>query len=105
MIHRDIKPENVVLEGGKWDGRIYLIDFGGVQGSSGLGEQQVQEQDNCSSSSGTSAATCQRPLLLLLLRCPAYVCHVLHGPSQWAVLRRCPVVRCVTGWTLSLHQL
>lgn len=38
VIHRDIKPENVVLEGGKWGGRIYLIDFGGVQGSSGIGE-------------------------------------------------------------------
>jgi serine/threonine protein kinase len=38
VIHRDIKPENAVLEGGKWGGRIYLIDFGGVQGSSGIGE-------------------------------------------------------------------
>lgn len=38
MIHRDIKPENVVVEGGKWGGRVYLIDFGGVQGVSGLGE-------------------------------------------------------------------
>jgi serine/threonine protein kinase len=37
VIHRDIKPENVVVEGGKWGGRVYLIDFGGVQGSSGLG--------------------------------------------------------------------
>lgn len=37
VIHRDIKPENVVLEGGKWGGRVYLIDFGGVQGSSGIG--------------------------------------------------------------------
>lgn len=37
VIHRDIKPENVVLEGGTWGGRVYLIDFGGVQGSSGIG--------------------------------------------------------------------
>lgn len=37
VIHRDIKPENVVVEGGKWGGRVYLIDFGGVQGSSGIG--------------------------------------------------------------------
>jgi hypothetical protein len=34
---RDIKPENIVLEGGQWGGRVYLIDFGGVQGSSAVG--------------------------------------------------------------------
>eukprot|EP00879_Flechtneria_rotunda_P010283 GHRR01010750.1.p1 GENE.GHRR01010750.1~~GHRR01010750.1.p1 ORF type:complete len:629 (+),score=211.09 GHRR01010750.1:70-1956(+) len=33
VIHRDIKPENVVLEGGRWGGRVYLVDFGGVQGA------------------------------------------------------------------------
>jgi serine/threonine protein kinase len=33
VVHRDIKPENVVLEGGQWGGRVYLIDFGGVQGA------------------------------------------------------------------------
>ncbi|WIA18005.1 hypothetical protein OEZ85_009492 [Tetradesmus obliquus] len=38
VIHRDIKPENVVLEGGKWDGRVYLIDFGGVQGVANAAE-------------------------------------------------------------------
>jgi len=40
VIHRDIKPENVVIEGGRWGGRVYLIDFGGVQGSSGIGERE-----------------------------------------------------------------
>ncbi|KAI8466261.1 MAG: kinase-like domain-containing protein [Monoraphidium minutum] len=38
VVHRDIKPENVVLEGGVWGGRVYLIDFGGVQGSSPAGD-------------------------------------------------------------------
>jgi serine/threonine protein kinase len=38
VVHRDIKPENVVLEGGQWGGRVYLIDFGGVQGASSTGE-------------------------------------------------------------------
>ena len=31
VVHRDIKPGNVVLEGGKEGGRVYLVDFGGVQ--------------------------------------------------------------------------
>jgi serine/threonine protein kinase len=44
VIHRDIKPENVVLEGGKWGGRIFLVDFGGVQGSSGIGETAPANQ-------------------------------------------------------------
>ena len=26
-----MKPENIVLEGGKAGGRVYLVDFGGVQ--------------------------------------------------------------------------
>lgn len=30
---RDIKPENVVIEGGKPGGRVFLVDFGGVQAS------------------------------------------------------------------------
>lgn len=42
VIHRDIKPENVVLEGGKWGGRVYLIDFGGVQGAASAGEPEYQ---------------------------------------------------------------
>jgi serine/threonine protein kinase len=28
---RDVKAENVVLEGGRAGGRVYLVDFGGVQ--------------------------------------------------------------------------
>lgn len=28
----DVKPENIVLEGGTFDGRVFLIDFGGVVG-------------------------------------------------------------------------
>lgn len=30
-MHRDVKAENIVLEGGKAGGRVYLVDFGGVQ--------------------------------------------------------------------------
>lgn len=41
VVHRDIKPENVVLEGGQWGGRVYLIDFGGVQGTSATGLNMV----------------------------------------------------------------
>lgn len=26
-----MKPENIVMEGGDWGGRLYLVDFGGVQ--------------------------------------------------------------------------
>ena len=31
MTFRDVKPENIVLEGGKAGGRVFLVDFGGVQ--------------------------------------------------------------------------
>lgn len=34
VVHRDIKPANIVLEGGSWDGKAYLIDFGGVLATS-----------------------------------------------------------------------
>lgn len=30
-LFRDVKPENIVLEGGKSGGRVFLVDFGGVQ--------------------------------------------------------------------------
>ncbi|KAF5832434.1 kinase-like domain-containing protein [Dunaliella salina] len=33
VVHRDVKPENIILEGGRWGGRVYLVDFGGVQGA------------------------------------------------------------------------
>jgi hypothetical protein len=29
VVHRDLKPENVVVEGGRWGGKVYLVDFGG----------------------------------------------------------------------------
>lgn len=28
---RDVKPDNVVIEGGRTGGRVFLVDFGGVQ--------------------------------------------------------------------------
>ena len=31
VTHRDVKPENVVLSGGRSGGRVFLVDFGGVQ--------------------------------------------------------------------------
>jgi hypothetical protein len=45
-VSRDVKPENIVLEGGRWGGRLYLLDFGGVQAaasatSSALGSTVV----------------------------------------------------------------
>lgn len=34
VIHRDIGPNNIVLGGGTGDGKVFLIDFGGVQEAS-----------------------------------------------------------------------
>ncbi len=28
---RDVKPQNIILEGGQPGGRVFLVDFGGVQ--------------------------------------------------------------------------
>ncbi len=28
---RDVKPENIILEGDRPGGRVFLVDFGGVQ--------------------------------------------------------------------------
>ena len=33
---RDVKPENIVLEDSQPGGRVYLVDFGGVQVSAQL---------------------------------------------------------------------
>eukprot|EP00198_Chlamydomonas_reinhardtii_P000872 XP_001690207.1 predicted protein [Chlamydomonas reinhardtii] len=38
VIHRDVKPDNIIVEGGAWGGRVYLVDFGGVQAVANAGE-------------------------------------------------------------------
>ncbi|CAD7697189.1 unnamed protein product [Ostreobium quekettii] len=34
VVHRDVKPDNIVMEGGRAGGRVFLVDFGGVQAAS-----------------------------------------------------------------------
>lgn len=50
VTHRDVKPDNIVLEGGKWGGRVYLVDFGGVQGAASV-------SDDSSTSLGSIGST------------------------------------------------
>ena len=38
VTHRDVKPSNVVVEGGVAGGRVFLVDFGGVQAAAAAGE-------------------------------------------------------------------
>jgi serine/threonine protein kinase len=38
VVHRDVKPSNIVIEGGKTGGRVYLVDFGGVQAAAATGD-------------------------------------------------------------------
>lgn len=40
-MHRDVKPENIILEGGRPGGRVFLVDFGGVQ----QGEKDVVDSE------------------------------------------------------------
>ena len=40
---RDVKPENIVLEDSQPGGRVYLVDFGGVQASQLLASVCVHE--------------------------------------------------------------
>ena len=40
-MHRDVKPENIILEGGKPGGKVFLVDFGGIQ----QGEQDVADSE------------------------------------------------------------
>ena len=41
MVHRDVKPENIIIEGGKPGGKVFLVDFGGIQ----QGEQDVADSE------------------------------------------------------------
>ena len=41
VVHRDVKPENIIIEGGKPGGKVFLVDFGGIQ----QGEQDVADSE------------------------------------------------------------
>ncbi|KAL4431634.1 hypothetical protein ABPG77_001476 [Micractinium sp. CCAP 211/92] len=41
VIHRDVKPENIVIEGGRTGGRVFLVDFGGVQAAATTAEDML----------------------------------------------------------------
>lgn len=38
VTHRDVKPSNIVVEGGRAGGRVFLVDFGGVQAAAAAGD-------------------------------------------------------------------
>ena len=65
---RDVKPENIVLEGGKAGGRVYLVDFGGVQAAAlnqDFGSTIIGKQQLCQHSS--PAHVCAGPLTVAIL--------------------------------------
>lgn len=41
VVHRDVKPENIIVEGGKPGGKVFLVDFGGIQ----QGQQDVADSE------------------------------------------------------------
>ncbi|DBA99977.1 TPA: Protein kinase, variant 2 [Trebouxia sp. C0004] len=44
VVHRDVKPENIILEGGKPGGKVFLVDFGGIQqGNKDVADSEVMD--------------------------------------------------------------
>jgi serine/threonine protein kinase len=82
VVHRDIKPENVVLEGGEWGGRVYLIDFGGVQGTSSTGAA-VAAGCGFLPGCGCGAQVQQLPMGNRAQRKSQWPCHPRTFSSSW----------------------
>lgn len=44
VTHRDVKPENIILQGGKPGGKVFLVDFGGIQqGDKDIADSEVMD--------------------------------------------------------------
>lgn len=41
IIHGDINPKSVVLEGGQWGGRVFMVNFKGVQRAAGTAGRRL----------------------------------------------------------------
>jgi len=56
VTHRDVKPENIVLEGGKWGGKAFLVDFSGVAAAA------LAESESGGGGGGASSSSSSLPI-------------------------------------------
>lgn len=61
VTHRDVKPENIVLEGGRWGEKAFLVDFSGVAAAALAASEGENSSSSLSSSSFPSPSAASLP--------------------------------------------
>lgn len=101
VVHRDVKPENIIVEGGKPGGKVFLVDFGGIQ----QGQQDVADSEVTDTGTLVGTYGYMAPEQLRGSARPASDLFALGGTLLYLLTGQCPLHHVLQSLLLLLFHI